>query len=84
MSFYVYLWKFLCEATALYGHILIYRIVRHSHLNCLLLIIHIQELPEVVSNLLLEVEDKNTLLMQYDGERQQLQTQIHNQVCMYV
>ena len=36
----------------------------------------------MVNNLLLEMEDKNTLLMQYDGERQQLQTQIDSHVCI--
>ena len=45
-----------------------------------------QELPEVVHDLLLELEVKDALLLQYDRDRQRLLAQIHEQVhvCTYV
>ena len=44
----------------------------------------VQELPEVVHDLLLEMEEKDALLQQYDRDRQRLQAQIHEQVHVLV
>ena len=40
-----------------------------------------QELPEVMNNLLLELEE-DMLLLEYDGKMQWSQLQIDDQVCM--
>ena len=44
----------------------------------------VQELSEVVKDLLLEIEERDALLAQYERERQRLQAQIHDQVCACV
>ena len=37
-----------------------------------------------MNDLLLEIEEKDALLSQYDRERQQLQAEIHNQVATHI
>ena len=57
--------------------------VRRS-LNLFYILCIVQELPEVVNDILLEMEEKDALLLQYDRDRQQLQAQIHEQVCVTI
>ena len=37
-----------------------------------------------MNDILLEMEEKDALLLKYDRDRQQLQAQIHEQVCVTI